>query len=67
MDGAQLQGANFNDTYIETGLCTAGNDTNFTNANLTNATFVGATVDSSDIIWSNTTCPDGSNSSTNGT
>jgi microcystin-dependent protein len=39
-------------------------NTNFTNANLTGAVLAPAVA--SGVIWSNTTCPDGSNSDTNG-
>jgi uncharacterized protein YjbI with pentapeptide repeats len=38
-------------------------------ANLTNATLAGASLDGSNIkgvVWSNTICPDGSNSDANG-
>ena len=48
-------------------------DANLTNANLTGANLTGADLDGvitfnanfSEVTWSNTTCPDGSNSSTN--
>ena len=43
---------------------TTGSNTNFTNANLTNSTFTGASLTTP--IWSNTTCPDGTNSDSNG-
>lgn len=44
-------------------------DTNFTNANFTNADLEGVTFTNTimtDAIWSNTTCPDGTNSDNNG-
>ncbi len=55
--GANLQGTNlFNTALIET---------NFTNANLTGALNVN-TANRENPIWSNTTCPDGTNSDANG-
>lgn len=41
-----------------------GSNTNFTNANLSGAIFSGANLTTP--IWSNTTCPDGTNSNDNG-
>lgn len=55
--GANLQGTNlFNTALIET---------NFTNANLTGALNVN-TANRENPIWSNTICPDGTNSDANG-
>jgi uncharacterized protein YjbI with pentapeptide repeats len=43
----------------------SGSQTNFTNTDLSQAHFNGA-VNLTDTIWSNTTCPDGTNSNNNG-
>ena len=55
--GSDLTGVDFTDASVQY-------STNFTDADLTGADFTGANV--SDAIWSNTVCPDGSNSDTNG-
>ena len=55
LDGAILINANLLYAYL--------NGANMTNANLTNAEMV---TDSTDEIWSNTTCPDGTNSDNDG-
>ena len=55
--GADLQGADLTNASLL--------DADLTNANLYTATMTGA--DDSGVTWNNTTCPDGSNSNTNGT
>ena len=70
LSGAQLFNANFSWTNLSWANLS---DANLTNANLTGANLTGADLDGaitfnanfSDVTWSNTTCPDGSNSSTN--
>ena len=54
--GDSLVGADFSSSNVS--------GTDFTNADLTGASFTGD--DTSGVIWSNTTCPDGTNSSTDG-
>ena len=56
LSGANLQGANLNGLNL--------NDANLTNANLKGATTTGGAFNS--IKWSNTTCPDGTNSNSHG-
>lgn len=56
LTGANLTGANFTGASMY--------NTNLTEANLTGAIF--APAEPNTVIWSNTTCPDGSNSDTNG-
>ena len=51
-----LTGANLSNTFLYS--------TNLTNANLTGSNLEDAIL--SGVLWSNTTCPDGSNSDTNG-
>jgi 6-phosphogluconolactonase len=66
LEGANLQGANL------TGATLANADldgANLQNANLTGASLAGATATAANlqgIIWSNTTCPDGTNSNADG-
>jgi uncharacterized protein YjbI with pentapeptide repeats len=55
-EGDSLVGADFSNTHV------SGAD--FTNADLTGASFTGD--DTSGVIWSNTTCPDGTNSDNDG-
>ena len=57
LTGASLSGSNLTNAFLT--------NANLTNANLTGATMTGAGV--TGVIWSNTTCPDGTNSATNGT
>lgn len=71
LHAANLTGANLGDAnltganVVAAHLNTAKVDgANFTDANLSNAVFTGAVTTGA--IWSNTTCPDGSVSSTNG-
>ncbi|HLX21344.1 MAG TPA: alkaline phosphatase family protein [Gaiellaceae bacterium] len=54
LSGANLQGASLQGTNLESA--------NLTNANLKGATLKGANLHN--VIWSNTICPDGSNSGT---
>jgi uncharacterized protein YjbI with pentapeptide repeats len=71
LSGADLSGADLNEAEL---LGADLTDANFTgsalsfsymaNANLTGATLTGATL--LDIFWSNTTCPDGTNSNNDG-
>jgi len=58
---ADFTGANLTDSY-DAGSIFYG--ANFSNANLTGAYFVGATMTSA--VYSNTTCPNGSNSTNDG-
>ena len=69
---ANLTNANFtgaNLTNANIGITNLSN-TNFTNANLINASLLGATnmntATLTGVTWSNTTCPDGTNSDNNG-
>ncbi len=64
LSGTNFMGADFStaNTAIFSGI--TGSNTNFTNANLTSAITTGASLTSP--IWSNTTCPDGTNSNSNG-
>ena len=70
LSGAQLFNANFSWSNLSYANLS---DANLTNANLTGANLTGADLDGammfnanvSGVTWSNTTCPDGSNSSTN--
>ena len=64
---AILIGSSFRDSNLTS--------SNFTNADLTNVNFTGTnltgatsmdTASLTDVIWSNTTCPDGTNSDNNG-
>ena len=72
LSGASMNGANLNGANL-TGASLSGSNLTgafLTNANLTNANLTGATMTSAGVtgvIWSNTTCPDGTNSATNGT
>jgi uncharacterized protein YjbI with pentapeptide repeats len=63
LDSADLSGANLTGANL-TGAIPL--NANLTNANLTNAIVTTLTTFSGN-TWSNTTCPDGTNSSTNGT
>jgi len=78
--GANLTGANLTGVNLNNANLTNANLTNanLTNANLTNANLSGANLSGADlddattsnadfngVKWSNTTCPDGTNSSTN--
>ena len=78
LTGAQLfnmfnvSGVNFSSANL-TGADLSSNtltNTNFTNANLTNANFGGDTVTGTTpvtgVVWSNTICPDGTNSNAHG-
>jgi hypothetical protein len=56
LEGANLQGANLQGSNLE--------DSNLTGANLTGATMQGANLH--EVTWSNTTCPDGTNSNNDG-
>ena len=74
--GAYLPGADLRDTNLKGANLTRANfagselrnanlnDANLTNANLAGANLKGAHV--KDVIWSNTICPDGTNSDANG-
>jgi hypothetical protein len=64
---ATLVGANLNGATVQSAFGAAADLTgaDFTNADLTGANFNSATGGDS-AIWSNTTCPDGSNSDANG-
>lgn len=53
---ARIESANFDGANL--------NQVNFTNANLLNSDLSSATL--TDVLWSNTTCPDGTNSNGNG-
>ena len=55
LKGANLTGANLSNAYL--------NSANLTDANLTNANLTDANL--TDITWSNTKCPDGTNSDKN--
>lgn len=57
-------GANFSNTSSTSFAGVTGSNTNFTNANLSNVTTTGADLTSP--IWSNTTCPDSTNSNDDG-
>ena len=64
-------GVNFtNVNFTGSGLSTSNfQNANFTNANLTNASLQDSNMDGTirtGVIWSNTTCPDGTNSDDNG-
>jgi hypothetical protein len=65
LEGANFVGASFVGAYLgDTNLFGAS----FAYANLTNASLVGAKISNTDFfgaLWSNTICPDGSNSDTN--
>lgn len=54
--GLDLAGVDLSDVYLV--------DANMTNADLSGADLTGATL--IDVIWGNTTCPDGTNSNTDG-
>ena len=61
LQGADLTGANLQNATLQ--------GTNLQGANLTNANLHGATLQGANtnkVTWSNTTCPDGSNSSSDG-
>ena len=67
-----VSGVNFSNANL-TGADLSANtltNTNFANANLTNANFGGDTVTGTTtvtgVIWSNTICPDGTNSNADG-
>ena len=61
LSDADLTGANVVTAHLNNAKV---DGTNFTDANLSNAVFTGAVTTGA--IWSNTTCPDGSLSNTNG-
>ena len=71
LGGANLSGANLNKANL-TGADLAGanlTDANLNKANLTGADLAGATVTGAnfnDVKWSDTTCPDGTNSNSDG-
>jgi uncharacterized protein YjbI with pentapeptide repeats len=66
LSGAKLSGANLNSADLS--------GANLSGANLTGANLVGANLNSADlsgtnlgkVIWSDTTCPDGTNSNAGG-
>lgn len=61
-----FSGANFTAAIFTSAVV---QNTNFTNANFTNANLLGVNFTNSTrtgVIWSNTTCPDGTNSNNNG-
>jgi uncharacterized protein YjbI with pentapeptide repeats len=75
--GADLQGANLNDTQLQNYAQLEGanmegtnlHGANLTGANLTAANLTGANMHGATLtgaVWSNTTCPDGTNSSNDG-
>lgn len=64
-------GANFTNVNFTGAFLNASNfqNANFTNANLTNANLSGSNMDGTirtGIVWSNTLCPEGTNSDDNG-
>ena len=62
---ANLTGVNF--MYNRFHTCSFNNSTNFTNANLRGTTFVNCGITpGGTVTWSNTVCPDGTNTNTNG-
>lgn len=62
---ANLAGVNF--MYNRFHTCSFNSNTNFTNTNLRGATFVSCNIlPGGTVTWSNTTCPDGSNTNSNG-
>ena len=66
LSDANLTGANLTNANLAAANLT---DTNLKEANLTNANLAGANVNGAnvkDVIWSNTICPDGTNSDANG-
>ena len=66
LSAANLMGANLTNANLAAANLT---DTNLKEANLTNANLAGANVNGAnvkDVIWSNTICPDGTNSDANG-
>ncbi len=66
LSGAALTGANLTGANLAGAILTGANLTgaNLTKANLTGAVMTHAVV--TGVIWSNTTCPDSTNSSSNG-
>lgn len=77
--GSTIQGANFDSANMSganmTSVIVNGSSTNFSNTNLTNVNFTNAnlngainmnTANITGVIWSNTVCPDGTNSNSNG-
>jgi hypothetical protein len=70
--GYALQSSNFTSANFSNATLTHGDllSNNFTNANFTNANFTGANTDQGNtltgVIWSNTVCPDGTNSDNDG-
>ena len=64
--GCNLKGANLAGAYLKDRNLKDANlkGANLTNANLAAANLEGANV--KDVIWSNTICPDGTNSDANG-
>jgi hypothetical protein len=62
---ANLTGVNF--MYNQFHTCSFNNSSNFTNANFRGATFTSCNISpGGTVTWSNTICPDGSNTNTNG-
>jgi probable HAF family extracellular repeat protein len=71
LSGANLTDANLKDANLSNANLSGANlsranlkDANLTNANLTGARLKGTNI--KDVIWSNTICPDGTNSNANG-
>src|SRR2546426_3925966 len=64
--GCNLKGVNLAGAYLPGANLSGSNlkGANLTNANLAGANLKGANV--KDVIWSNTICPDGTNSDANG-
>jgi uncharacterized protein YjbI with pentapeptide repeats len=65
-EGSNLTNTDFTGASLVSGqfIGVSGSNTDFTNANLTGADFSGHSLTS--IVWSNTTCPDGTNSNSHG-
>jgi uncharacterized protein YjbI with pentapeptide repeats len=66
-----LSGANLTGATLTRSILTGANlnDANLKDANLTNSNLAGALLEEAnvkDVIWSNTICPDGTNSDANG-
>ena len=71
LSGANLSGANLKETDLTEANLVGANlknvnlkDANLTDANIALANLKGANV--KDVVWSNTVCPDGTNSDANG-
>ena len=62
LSGANFTNANLTNTFLDSARLDGAN---FTNANLTCANFLFRAV-TSNAVWNNTTCPDGTNSDNNG-